>query len=135
LLIATRIQKEKFMKLAKIATTFLGGSLLIAMGAMAQDKATLNITEKVTVQGTELKPGKYEIAWDGAGPNVQLSIRHGKDNVVTVPATLIPRESPNKGNGYGARSQADGVKALASIYPDGKKYGVEIGQTQTAAGK
>ncbi len=69
------------------------------------------------------------------GPNVQLNIRHGKDSVVTVPATLVPRETPNQGNGYGAKNQTNGVKTLASIYPAGKKYGVEIGETQAAAGK
>lgn len=123
------------MKLTRIATTFLGTSLLFAVGAVAQDKATLNITEKVTIQGTELKPGKYEFAWDGAGPTVQLSIRHGKDNVATVPATLVSRDTENKGNGYGAKNQPDGVKALSAVYPAGKKYGLEIGQTQAAAGK
>ncbi len=121
------------MKLTRIATTFLGASLLLAVGAMAQEKATRNVTEKRRVQGTELKPGRYEVAWDGAGPNVQLNNRNGKDNVITVPATVVARETPNQGNAYGAKTQPDGVKALAAIYPAGKKYGVEIGQT--AAGK
>jgi len=121
------------MKITKIVTTLFGASLLFAVGAMAQEKGTLNLTEKLTVQGTELKPGRYNIEWDGAGPNVQLNISRGKDTVVTVPATLVPREAPNKGNGYGAKTETAGTRSLLAIYPEGKKYGVEIGQSQAAA--
>lgn len=122
------------MKLTRIATTILGASLFLAVGAMAQEKGTLTITEKVTVQGSELKPGKYDVEWNGSGPAVQLSFHRGKD-VVTVPATLVPRDTANKGNGYGAKVQADGVKSLSAFYPEGKKYGVEVVQTQAAVGK
>ena len=121
------------MNLSRIVTTVLGSSLIFVMGAAAQDKATITLTERVTVQGTELKPGKYEIEWDGSGPSVQLNFRHGKDNVVTVPATVIPRETANKGNGYGAKSDPSGSKTLLAIYPAGEKYGVEIGQSQSAS--
>jgi hypothetical protein len=121
------------MKITKMLTTVLGASLLCTVGVMAQEKSTLNLTEKVTVQGTELKPGKYDVQWDGTGSSVQLSIKRGKENIVTVPATLIPRDTPNHGNAYGAKSETDGARVLTAIYPNGKKFGVEIGQSQAAS--
>ena len=120
------------MKITKMITTVLGASLLLAVGAFAQEKATLSLTEKLTVLGTELKPGAYNLEWTGTGPSVELTITRGK-SVVKVPATLIPRETPNKGNGYGAKADTDGSRTLLAIYPAGKKYGVEIGQKQSAA--
>ncbi len=121
------------MKLSRIVTTFVGASLLFAAGAVAQEKSTLNLTEKLNVQGTELKPGRYNIEWEGTGPAVKLNISKGKDTVVTVPATLVPRETPNQGNAYGAKSEGSGSRTLLAIYPAGKKYGVEIGNKQAAA--
>jgi hypothetical protein len=121
------------MKVTKLVTALLSAPLLFAVGAMAQEKGTVNLTEKLKVQGTELKPGKYDVEWDGSGPSVQLSFKHGKNNIVTVPATLIPREAPNVGNGYGAKSETDGARVLLAIYPAGKKYGVALGQSQEAS--
>ena len=119
------------MKLSRIATTLFGASLLFAAGAFAQEHSTINISEKINVQGTELKPGKYDLQWEGSGSTVQVSIRKGKDTIVTVPATLVARDKSNNG-GYGARTEADGSRSLFAIYPAGKKVELEIGQKQAS---
>ena len=85
------------MKLSRIATTLLGTSLFFAVGAFAQEKSTLTLAEKVTIQGTELKPGKYNVQWDGAGPNVQVRIFQGKNNLGTFPATVVAKDTSNAG--------------------------------------
>jgi hypothetical protein len=123
------------MKLSRISTTLLGASLLFGVGAFAQDKSTLNLAEKVNIQGTELKPGKYEVKWDGSGPNVQLSITQGKNSLGTFPATVVARESSNVGGGYEAKKDTNGSKSIIAIYPSGKKIQLEIGQTQAAGGR
>lgn len=123
------------MKLSRISTIVLGGSLLLAAGALAQEKTTLTLGEKLTLAGTELKPGKYIVAWDGSGPNVQVSIHQGKNTVATVPATVIAKDSSNSGTGYETKKETDGSKSLVAIYPGGKKLELEVTRTQTAVGR
>jgi hypothetical protein len=118
------------MKLSRIATTLFGASLLFAFGAFAQEKSNLNVTETVKVQGTELKPGKYIVQWDGAGPNVQVSIHQGKNNLGTFPATVVPVSTANIGDGVEAQREPGGSQSLVAIYPKGKKYQLELGQKQ-----
>jgi len=123
------------MKLSRISTTLLGASLFFAAGAFAQEKSTLNLTEKVNIQGTELKPGIYEVKWDGSGPNVQVKISQGKNALGTFPATVVTREVSNASSGYESKQETNGSKSIVAIYPAGKKIELEIGQNQAAGGR
>jgi hypothetical protein len=121
------------MKTSRIITTLFGASLFLAAGAFAQEKSTLKLSDNINVQGTELKAGQYDVEWVGSGPTVQVSIRKGKNNIVTVPATLVTKADSNVGGGYGARKEADGSRSLFAIYPVGKKIELEIGDKQASA--
>ncbi len=121
------------MKTSRIITTLFGASLFLAAGAFAQEKSTLKLTDNINVQGTELKAGTYDVEWDGSGPTVQVSIRKGKNNIVTVPATLVSKETSNAGGGTRARKEADGSRSLFAIFPQGKKIELEIGDKQASA--
>jgi hypothetical protein len=123
------------MKLSRIATILLGTSLFFAVGAFAQEKSTLTLSEKANIQGTELKPGKYNVQWDGSGPTVQVSIYQGKNNLGTFPATVVAKDSSNGAAGYESKKEANGSKSIVAIYPSGKKYELEIGQSQAANGR
>ena len=112
--------------------TLLAGLLLCAAGAFAQEKGSLTLTENLTVQGKVLTPGSYKLEWDGKGPNVQLNIIRDKETLATVPATVVTSATPNQGNGYGTRKEADGSKVLEAYYPQGKKFSLELSQSQAA---
>ncbi len=120
------------MKLSRIGMTVVAGMLLFAAGAFAQEKGSLALTENLTVQGKVLTPGSYKLEWEGKGPNVQLNIIRDNATVVTVPATIITSAMPNSGNGYGARKEADGSKVLEAYYPRGKKFALDLTQSQAA---
>ena len=120
------------MKLSRIAMTAVAGMLLLAAGAFAQEKGSLNLTENITVQGKVLTPGNYKLIWDGKGPNVQLNIIRDGETLVTVPATVVASAMPNNGNGYGTRKEADGSKVLEAYFPSGKRFALELSQTQAA---
>ena len=123
------------MKLSRMGMTLLGGSLFFAVGAFAQEKSTLNLGEKVNIQGTELKPGKYSLQWDGSGPNVQVSIYQGKNNLGTFPATVVAKDASNANAGYESKKETNGSKSIVAIYPSGKKYELEIGRSEAAGGR
>lgn len=120
------------MKLSRIGMTVVAGMLLFAAGAFAQGKGSLALTENLTVQGKVLTPGSYKLQWEGKGPNVQLNIIRDNATVVSVPATIVTSATPNYGDGYGVRKEADGSKILEAYYPGGKKFSLDLSQSQAA---
>ena len=120
------------MKINKLGVSLLALGLLGSSAAFAREsnKTTLNLYEKVTVNGKALNPGKYTIDWEGSGPNVQVSILQGKHTVATIPAHLAEQGTTNASNAYGSAAQADGSRSLTTIYIGGQRTTLELDQTQ-----
>jgi hypothetical protein len=121
------------MKFSNSVITSLAAALLFSVSAFAADsnKGTLILPEKVTVEGKQLSPGRYTVQWDGSGPTVQVNITQGKETVATVSAKVVPEATNNPTNAYGSKTEADGTKSLTTIYLSGKKFNLEIGQSET----
>ena len=125
------------MKVSKIATALFGAALLFVSGAIAGEinKGTINVTDKISVDGKTLNPGTYKVEWNGTGPTVQVTLRKGKDTVATFPARVTEEGSKNAADAYGATLQADGTRALTAIYIGGKNTVLQLdqnGSTQAA---
>jgi hypothetical protein len=118
------------MKLSKLSLTLLGSALLFSSAVLAGDanKGSLQLYEKVSVEGKALNPGRYTITWDGAGPNVQVTILQGKQAVATFPAHVTEQATRNTEDAYGSASETDGTRTLTAIYPNGKRFSLELGQ-------
>jgi hypothetical protein len=116
------------MKLSKLSLTLLGSALLFSSAVLAGEpnKGSLTLYEKITVEGKALNPGKYTIAWDGAGPNVQVTVLQGKQTVATFPAHVTEQAVRNTEDAYGSASETDGSRTLTAIYPNGKRFSLEI---------
>jgi hypothetical protein len=126
------------MKVSKISSgLLLGLMLLLATSASAatnssKNKGSLNIQEPVTVNGTRLAVGNYQLTWQGTGADVELNILQSHKVVATVPARLVDLARPARGDAYGTRKQEDGSTSLTKIGFYGKKYELEIGQGSAA---
>jgi hypothetical protein len=118
------------MKLSKLSLAFFGSALLLSSAVLAGDanKGSLQLYEKVSVEGKALNPGRYTITWDGAGPNVQVTILQGKQTVATFPAHVTEQATRNTEDAYGSASETDGTRTLTAIYPNGKRFSLELGQ-------
>src|SRR5882762_5299570 len=116
------------MKHSKLSLAFFGSALLLSSAAVAGDsnKGSLNLYEKVSVEGKELNPGKYTISWDSSGPNVQVTVSQGKQTVATFPAHLIEQATRNNEDAYGSSADTNGSRTLTAIYPNGKRFSIEI---------
>ena len=122
------------MKLSKLAVSLLALGLLgsSALFARESNKTTLNLSEKVTVNGKALNPGKYTVDWQGSGPTVQVSILQGKETVATAPAHLVEQPTRNDTNAYASTAQPDGTRILNTIYVGGQRTTLQFDQTQAA---
>lgn len=121
------------MKLNKLAVSLLALGLLGSSAVFAREsnKTTLNLYEKVTVNGKTLNPGKYTVDWEGSGPDVQVNILQGKQTVASVPAHVSEQATPNTNNAYGSSAQPDGSRTLTTIYVGGQRTALELGPAQT----
>ena len=122
------------MKVLKIGSTLLAGGLLFAASAFAKEsnKMTLRLQDRVTVEGKALNPGEYKLEWDGTGPNVQVSIRQGKETIATVPARLIEEPTRNNEDAYATNSESDGSTVLTNIYVGGRRVSLQFEDTQAS---
>lgn len=110
-----------------------GASLLLATAAFAGEKATVKVYESVKVNGTTLAPGKYEVAWEGTGSTVQVSIRQGANTVATVPAAVETAKAAPASTGYSTKTEGDGTKSVTSVFFAGKKISLNLDQQAVAS--
>ena len=66
---------------------------------------------------------------DGEGPNVQVTLTRGKNTVATFAAQIKQEASPNSNDAIGTSEGPNGSKQLTSIYPDGKEFSIQIGDS------
>jgi ABC-type glycerol-3-phosphate transport system substrate-binding protein len=116
------------MKLSKLAAALATVALFFAGVAVSAEanKMTIHIDQKVTVNGKVLDNGKYIAEWNGEGPNVQVTLLHGKDAVATFPAQIKQEASANSNDAIGTTDGPDGSKQLTAIYPSGKRMSIQL---------
>jgi len=116
----------KFANLYK--SLLLGLTLLLAVGAFAASKGSMQILDPVTVSGKTLPAGEYSLKWDGTGQNVQVSILKGSKVVATTPAHLVDLGQSAQANEALVKNSSDGNRSLSEIRFEGKKYALQIGE-------
>lgn len=126
--------KEKYMKLSRISVGILGAALLVAPSVFANNmnKASLDVSERVNVNGQTLDPGKYRVEWESSGPTVQVKLVQGKKTVATFPAQLQEQPNANPADAYGSSTEPNGTKELTAIYVGGKH---EVLRIQNGSGE
>jgi hypothetical protein len=123
-------KKEQFMKMSRLAITLFGGALLFGSVVLAgvANKTTLNVGEKINVQGKSLDPGAYKVEWTGTGSTAQVSLLKGKDVVATFPAQVTEESNKNPDNAYGSVAGPDGSRSLTAIYVGGQRTVLQLDQ-------
>jgi hypothetical protein len=128
------------MKFATVSKGLVMGlALVLASTAFAGtkstgNKATLDLINPATVNGTKLKAGEYKLQWDGAGPNVEVSIMKGKNVVAKTTAKLVDLSAPSANTAAVVSKGSDGGDELTGVRFEGKKYALQIGDAADGAG-
>jgi hypothetical protein len=117
------------MKASKISALLAMAVLFATSAFAAANKASVEINKDVVVGGKTLVAGKYTVTWEGQGQNVDLSVAKGKQLIVKTPAHLLdlPRISAN--DAVVVKDNPDGTCALSQIQFSGKKYALELGDS------
>lgn len=115
------------MKFAIVSKSLLMAlALLFATGAFAASKASLELNDLVTLNGTTLKPGDYKVQWEGTGPNVELSITKGKHVVAKTAARLVDLSAPAANNAAVTMKNDNGPNSLTGLRFQGKKFALDL---------
>jgi hypothetical protein len=114
------------MKASSFKYVLVGIAILMGTNAFAANNGSLNLISPVTVAGTRLAAGNYNVQWEGSGPGVQLSVRKGQKIVASTPAELIPVDHPFDNNEAVIGVEDDGKRKLIEIHFSGKKFALEI---------
>jgi len=78
-----------------------------------KDSANFQLTQSVTVAGTQLAPGQYRLTWDGSGPNVTVSFAEARKTIATAPAKLA--SNPTNQEAVETSTEADNTTELRAI--------------------
>ncbi len=106
--------------------SFLATIVLIAGGALASSKGSLDLQHPTSIAGKQLASGSYTVRWDGSGDQVELKVYHGKDVVASTSARVVKNDAPQRSNSAVIVKNGDGSMSLAQIRFAGKSYALEI---------
>ena len=120
------------MKLNNLAkTVVLGLAVLLATSAFASNKGSLLVREAVEVNGQQLAPGEYQVRWDGAGSNVEVSIMQGKKEVAKTTAKVVALDQSSNYDSA-VIDHSGGKASVSEVRFAGKKVALAIGSTDKA---
>jgi hypothetical protein len=107
------------MKLAKSLTLLAVLSVLIPAASFARDKnqGKMVLDEPAQIGSTQLKPGTYNIEWQGSGPAVNVEVTQHNKTLATVPGQLKTND---------AEASQDAVVLAPSATNSSQKQVVEI---------
>jgi hypothetical protein len=111
-----------------------GLSVLLATGAFAADKGSLELNSPASIGGKQLAAGDYRLTWQGDGPTVQLNVLKGNKVVVTTRARVVNVDHPSERNESVVTQDGNGSRSLAEIRLSGRKYVLAIDEDTGAPG-
>ena len=120
------------MKALKISG-FVVLALMLASSAFAANNGSFSVRDSISVNGTQLQPGDYKVAWSGNGSNVEVNIMKGNKVVATTPAHMVDLNSASRDNASVLNTNADGSRSLSQIRFAGKKYALALGSESAQA--
>jgi hypothetical protein len=123
----------KFATVSACKSLVLGLALMLATSAFAATKGSLQLSNPVQLNGTTIKPGSYSLQWEGAGPNVELSIMQGKNLVAKVSARMVDLTMPAAYDAALTVKNSNGPNTLSGVRFQGKKFGLDLGEASSEA--
>jgi hypothetical protein len=88
-------EEETNMKRPASVPAFVGTSvafLLASLTAHARHSRSFELAQPVSLAGTEIVPGVYEVEWQAHSPEVTVTLRAGKRTVATATGKWVERQ-------------------------------------------
>jgi hypothetical protein len=109
-------------------------AVVAATSAFASNKGTLHVQEAAQIGGQTVSAGEYQLRWEGAGPNVEVSVMQGKKVVAKVPAQLVEQKEAYT-NDSAIVDRSSSTPSIKEVRFAGKKYSLAIGGEKAEMGE
>lgn len=109
-------------------------TILLAAGAFAASKGSMELYGPATVAGKQLAAGQYTLQWEGTGDQVTLNILQNKKQVVSTPAHIVKLDHPLPQSAVMLQNNSDGSRAISRIAFSRKDFALELDNGGGAAG-
>lgn len=110
----------------------LGVAVLLATGAFAINKGSFHVAETIQLSGQTIPAGDYQLRWDGAGSNVEVSVMQGKKEIAKTSAKVYELDRPADFDST-IVDKSTGKATLSEIRFAGKKTALAIGNSDRAS--
>jgi hypothetical protein len=115
----------------RITYALMSFAMLFATTAWAANKGSLRVQSTTMVGKTQLPAGEYTVQWEGAGADVELTIKLDNRVKATVPAKVIPLDQPFREDAAVLDTDGDRDRRLLGIRFSGKRFFLQIKPAST----
>ncbi len=119
--------KKSYLNVALTLTCLLGSG--ISAHAARNNAHSVEISNAVQIGGTKLKPGDYQVEWQGTGAEVQVSFQQNGKTVVTASGTLKTNDDQVKQDAIVTESTSADASTLKEIDFGHQKEALVFDQT------
>lgn len=121
------------MKAVRLLAVAAMCSVLFPLASLASTRTTqlkkqkVSVMDKVEIAGKTLKPGNYEVEWQGNGPAVNVKfLKYGK-TLLTAPAQLAQLKTPAPYSAVVENTHKNGAKTIQEIEWNHKREALKFG--------
>jgi hypothetical protein len=125
----------KFSPLFKFLMLTMGALLAAsAYAASASHKGNLHVSDPVQVNGKQLTPGDYTVAWDGDGPDVTVHITREHKEIAAATAKVVGLNEKSSDDAALVTNSPSGKRDLTGVRFAGKAYELDLTSAAQASG-
>jgi hypothetical protein len=89
--------------------------LIVALTGLAKNARTLTLRTPVTLQGTEISAGQYEVSWVSHSPTATITFTQNNTTVATADGKWVDRDVTYPADAVMYTNNADGSHTLVEI--------------------
>jgi len=108
----------------------LGLAILLAVNisALAKNSITIDVTQPMSLNGTQISPGEYRVAWVSNSPEATVTFMRESKTTATANAKLVDRDTKYSTNELVYQNNPDGSRILMEIRLKGTSQALVFGQ-------
>jgi hypothetical protein len=103
--------------------------LIAALTGSAKNARTLTLRTPVTLQGTEINAGQYEVSWVSHSPTATITFTQNNATVATAEGKWVDRDVKYPSDAVVYTNNVDGSHTLVEIRLGGTKQALVLGSS------
>jgi len=103
--------------------------LIVTITGWAKNARTFTLRTPVTLEGTEINAGQYEVSWVSHSPTATVTFNQNNTTVATAQGKWVDRDVKYPADAFVYTNNADGSHTLVEIRFGGTKQALVFGKS------